>query len=52
MRIIYGKDEKPSNFCVAEAIVNLCNEGWGIDAEAIAKMILVQVEANKEKSNG
>lgn len=41
-------DEKITNFRVAEAVVNLCNEGYELDAEAIAKMILLQVDTTKE----
>lgn len=49
MTIYYEKDEKVSNFCVAEAVFNLCQEGWGLNAETIAKMIFLQVE---EKTKG
>ena len=57
MRIMFNLDEDdncklPTNFRVAEAIINLCNHDDRIDAEAVAKMILVQVETNKEKNNG
>lgn len=42
----YEKDEKISNFRVAEAVLHLCNE-CKLDAEIIAKMILLEVELKK-----
>ncbi len=39
-----GTTETPTNFRVAEAIVNLSNDDDRIDAETVAKMILLQVE--------
>ena len=52
MRIMFNLDEEdncklPTNFRVAEAVVNLCNHDDRIDAETIAKMILLQVDAMK-----
>ena len=43
------EDEKVSNFRVAEAIIDLCGEGLVLDAETIAKMILLQVNAQKRR---
>ena len=40
-------DEVITNFRVAEAVVNLCNERFELDTEAVAKMILLQVDAMK-----
>ena len=40
-------EENMTNFRVAEAVINLCNESWELDAEAVAKMILLQVEAER-----
>ena len=45
----YEKDEKISNFRVAEAVVNLCDT-CGLNVETIAKMILVQTEGKKEEN--
>jgi hypothetical protein len=42
-----GTGEMPTNFRVAEAIVNLANGDDRIDAETVAKMILLQVDAKK-----
>jgi hypothetical protein len=39
--------EIPTNFRVAEAIIDLANHDDRIDAETIAKMILLQVDAMK-----
>lgn len=39
------EDEPITNFRVAEAVVNLCNEGFDLDSDAVAKMILLQNEA-------
>lgn len=37
------EEEKISNFKLAEAVFDFCQiEGWGLDAEAIAKMLLAQ----------
>jgi hypothetical protein len=41
------EDERMTNFRVAEAVINLCNKSWELDAEAVAKMILLQVEAER-----
>lgn len=51
MKIYFTCDEgeRMTNFRVAEAIVNLCNESWNIDAETIAEMILSEVKYDKEK---
>lgn len=43
------KGETITNFRVAEAVINLCNEGWELSAETVAKMILLQIDAEKEK---
>ena len=47
MKIHYNLDEeeKITNFRVAESVVNLCATEWELDAEAVAKMILVQIDA-------
>jgi hypothetical protein len=49
MKIYYNLDEEErmTNFRVAESVVNLCATEWGLDAEAIAKMILLQIDAEK-----
>ena len=39
-------DEKITNFRVAEAVINLCKEDFDLDSDAVAKMILLQNEAN------
>ena len=39
------KDETITNFRVAEAVINLCNEEFALDSEAVAKMILLENEA-------
>ena len=43
-------DEKFTNFSIAEAIVELCGKDYnneGLDAEVVAKMILLEVDARK-----
>ena len=40
-------DEVITNFRVGEAVVDLCDQRFELDAEAIAKMILLQVDAMK-----
>ena len=47
MQIYYNLDEgeKITNFRVAESVVNLCTTNYELDAGAIAKMILLQVDA-------
>ena len=45
-------EEKMTNFRVAEAVINLCNEGWELSAEAVANMILLQIEADRAKMLG
>ncbi len=52
MRIEYHLDdanEKITNFKIAEAIIDLCDWDFnnGLDSEAVAKMILVQIDAMK-----
>lgn len=54
MRIAYHADDgndKITNFKVAEAIVDLCNDEHEsckeLDAEIVAKMILLQINAEK-----
>lgn len=49
MQIYYNLDEeeKITNFRVAESVVNLCTTEYELDAEAIAKMILLQVDSMK-----
>lgn len=49
MQIYYQLDEneKINNFRVAESVLNLCNGENRLDAEVIAKMILLQVDARK-----
>jgi hypothetical protein len=51
MKIYFECDEgeNMTNFRVAEAIVNLCDPHWELSAETIAQMVLLQVEAEKEK---
>ena len=42
--------EKITNFRVAEAVINLCNErGWALDSKKIAKMILVQLDETESE---
>lgn len=47
MKIYFNADEGETitDFRVAEAVVNLCKEGWGLDAEVVAKMILLEKES-------
>lgn len=40
-------DEKITNFRVAEAVFDLCTTNLDLDAEAVAKMILLQIDAKK-----
>lgn len=40
-------DEVITNFRVAEAVVDLCSNRFELDAEVVAKMILLQVDAMK-----
>lgn len=49
MKILFecDADEKITNFRVAEAVFDLCNNNRYLDADAIAKMILLQVDAKK-----
>jgi hypothetical protein len=53
MRITYHLDagnEKMTNFKIAEAIIELCDEGFnntGLDAEVVAKMILLEIDKRK-----
>lgn len=49
MKILFecDADEEITNFRVAEAVCDLCLGQWNLDAEAIAKMILLYVEAGK-----
>lgn len=54
MKITYRLDDgndKITNFKIAEAIIDLCNDEHEtcrrLDAEAIAKMILLQTDALK-----
>lgn len=48
-----GTSEKLTNFRIAEAIINLCddehNTWMELDAEIVAKMILLQKEKNDVK---
>jgi hypothetical protein len=44
------ESEKITNFRLAEAVLNLCNSGFNnkeFDAEVIAKMLLLEVDARK-----
>ena len=61
MKIMFHMDEFPdntgeipTNFRVAEAVINLCFYDDRLDAKTIAKMILLQVDAmkNDEKMKG
>ena len=47
MKILFALDdgETMTDFRIAEAVVNLCEEGWGLDAKIIAKMILLEKES-------
>jgi hypothetical protein len=45
------RDENINNFRVAEAVVDLCEGDLDLNAEAIAKMILVQVNVKKSEEN-
>ena len=53
MRIMYNLEdgnEKMTNFKIAEAIIELCDDdfhGIGLDAEKVAKMILLEIDARK-----
>lgn len=54
MRIMFHFDESsndiyeiPTNFRVAEAIIDLANHDDRIDAATVAKMILLQIDAMK-----
>lgn len=54
MKITYHFDDgnnKITNFRLAEAIIDLCNDGHEtcreLDAETVAKMILLQTDALK-----
>ena len=53
MRIEYHLEhgnEKITNFDIAKAILDLCDEDYsheGLDAEVVAKMILLQIDARK-----
>ena len=54
MRIVYHLDDgndKITNFKIAEAIIELCNDEHEtcreLDAEVVAKMILLQTDALK-----
>ena len=49
MKIYFNleENETSNNFRVAEAVFNLCDKCWELDAEAVAKMILLQVDARK-----
>lgn len=51
MNICFKCDEgeNMTNFRVAEAIINLCDPHCELSAETIAQMVLLQVEAEKEK---
>lgn len=40
------ENETPSNFNIAEAILRACN-GKTLNAEVVAKMILLQIESMK-----
>lgn len=47
MKIYFTADENETitNFRIAEAVINLCNEGYDLNSEAVAKMILLENEA-------
>lgn len=50
MQIICEAFETLTNFRVAEAVINLCSKNHSIielDAETVAKMILLQLDARK-----
>ena len=40
-------EERLTNFKIAEAVVEVCETNFELDAEAVAKMILAQAEATK-----
>lgn len=44
MKIYFTLDEGETitDFRVAEAVVNLCEEGFGLDAKIVAQMILLE----------
>lgn len=47
---IEGKPEELTNFRVAEAVTELCDRDFnnnGLNAEVVAKMILLQIDARK-----
>jgi hypothetical protein len=42
--------DKMTNFALAQAIIDVCDEGYnieGLDAEVVAKMVLLQIDAWK-----
>lgn len=41
--------DKMTNFALAQAIIDVCNEDYieGLDAEVVAKMVLLQIDAWK-----
>ena len=50
-----GKTETLTNFRIAEAIINICDEDYndeGLNAEVVAKMILLQIDARKGGEQG
>ena len=50
-----GKTEPLTNFRIAKAIINFCDEDYnaeGLNAEVVAKMILLQIDARKGGEQG
>lgn len=42
--------DKMTNFALAQSIIDVCNEDYnneGLDAEVVAKMVLLQIDAWK-----
>jgi hypothetical protein len=51
MKIYFNVEtgEVITNFRVAEAVIDLCSNRFELDAETVAKMILLQVEKGGEE---
>lgn len=44
---ILEPEERLTNFKIAEAVTEVCETNFELDAEAVAKMILAQAESNE-----
>ena len=55
MRIMYhleNETEKITNFNIAQSVIELCDEDFkneGLDAEVVAKMMLLQIDARRNR---